>query len=58
MPAGGGGADKGPWVGPGHSRVLFSEARFKSPMLSVFPDELLGETFLSLVPVLEEGMGL
>lgn len=45
-------------MGPGHSRVLFSEARFKSPMLSVFPDELLGETFLSLVPVLEEGMGL
>lgn len=30
LPAGGGGAGKGPWVGPGHSRVLFSEARFKS----------------------------
>lgn len=43
-------------MGPGHSRVLFSEARFKSPMLPIFPDELLGETFLSLVPVLEEGM--
>lgn len=30
LPAGGGGAGEGPWVGPGHSRVLFSDARFKS----------------------------